>query len=106
MPFVIFIVIAVVLIIVFAVVTKKQNDKINAFGIEAEAVVSRIDIEENTDEEGIPTSTTETYYVRYMTQDGKEIEAMLSKPPKGLMEGSTLVIKYLPDKPKRVLPLN
>ena len=50
MPFVIFIVIAVVLVIVFAVVTKKQNDKINAFGIEAEAVVSRIDIEENTDE--------------------------------------------------------
>ena len=45
-----------------------------------------------------------TYYVKYQTQDGKIVEAKLGNAPAHLYVGSTLRVKYLPEKPKYVIP--
>ena len=74
-------------------------NKVKKEGIEADAFVSRIDVEESTDSDGM-TSTTEKYYVRYTGQDGKQIEARLANPRKGLVMGDRIKVKYLPEKPK------
>ena len=74
-------------------------NKVKKEGIEADAFVSRIDVEESTDSDGM-TSTTEKYFVRYTGQDGKQIEARLANPRKGLVMGDRIKVKYLPEKPK------
>ena len=74
-------------------------NKVKKEGIEADAFVSRIDVEESTDSDGM-TSTTEKYIVRYTGQDGKQIEARLANPRKGLVMGDRIKVKYLPEKPK------
>ena len=79
-----------------------QTNKIKRDGIEADAYVARVDVEESTDSDGM-TSTTEKYFVRYAGQDGKEVEARLANPRKGLVMGDRLKIKYLPEKPKFVV---
>ncbi len=74
-------------------------NKVKKEGIEADAFVARIDVEESTDSDGM-TSTTEKYYVRYTGQDGKQIEARLANPRKGLLMGDRIKVKYLAEKPK------
>ena len=74
-------------------------NKVKKEGIEADAFVSRIDVEESTDSDGM-TSTTGKYFVRYTGQDGKQIEARLANPRKGLVMGDRIKVKYLPEKPK------
>lgn len=74
-------------------------NKVRKEGIEADAFVSRIDVEESTDSDGM-TSTTEKYYVRYTGQDGKLVEARLANPKKGLVMGDRIKVKYLAEKPK------
>ena len=84
--------------------TIMRTNAIKKNGIEANAVVSRIKEQENTDSEGI-TDTTYIYYVTFTTQDGQSVEAKLSNPPSKIKVGDSLTIKYLPNKPKLVIAI-
>lgn len=95
--------VAVIVLVVAAVFTIKRNQAIQKNGVEADAVVSRIEENENRDDDG-HRDVTYTYYVQYQTQDGKTVEAKLGNEPAHLFVGSKLRIKYLPDKPKYVIP--
>ena len=74
----IFIGVAVVVVAIVAVYTILRNKKINENGIEADAVVSRIDTDTQTDADG-SVSTNETYYVDYQNAEGEIVTAKLGK---------------------------
>ena len=74
----IFIGVAVVVVAIVAVYTILRNKKINENGIEADAVVSRIDTDTQTDSDG-SVSTNETYYVDYQNAEGEIVTAKLGK---------------------------
>ena len=98
--------IIVLVIVIAGIFNFLANNKIRNNGIEAEAEVSRIDIRttETVDEDGMTdTDTTETYYVKYKNSNDEVIEAMLNNPGMGLKEGDILKIKYLKEKPKKVI---
>ena len=80
----------------------KRSKAINEKGIETEAVVSRIKEIEGEDADGRRDVRYE-YYVKYQTEAGQTVEAKLGNPPRFLMEGTQLRVKYLPEKPKYVL---
>ena len=63
---------------------------INENGIETDAVVSRIT--DNGTQEDIDINV----YVRYRTEDGEEIEGVLSNPRANMEEGQPVRIKYHP----------
>lgn len=96
---IVLIVAVAVCMIAFTIV---RNNKIRANGIEADAEISRIDTDTETDSDGHVT-TTETYYVRYQNAEGAIVEAKLGNPPARCRVGSTLKVKYLPEKPKYVV---
>ena len=98
----VFIAVVVIALVVAAVFTIKRNNAIQKNGIEADAVVSRIEDQE-TENDG-RREVNYIYYVQYQTQDGKTVEAKLGNEPAHLFVGSKLRIKYLPDKPKYVIP--
>ena len=64
---------------------KKQTEE---NGIETDAVISRI-----TDEGGTDAIDLH-YYARYRTEDGEEIEGIISNPSGDLEEGMNVRIKY------------
>ena len=86
-----------VLIAIGAVWAYVVSNKVKKHGIETEAVVSRIDVQESLDSDNC-VSRTETCYVSYVNQNGETVEAVLSNPKKGLKQGSRLKIKYLLEK--------
>ena len=92
------IVIAVVIGLVF---NYKRSKAINERGIEADAVVSRIK-EIETENDGQRETRYEDF-VKYRNEAGETVEAKLGNPPRFLMEGTELRVKYLPEKPKYVL---
>ena len=94
--------VVVIALVVAAVFTIKRNNAIQKNGIEADAVVSRIEDQE-TENDG-RREVNYIYYVQYQTQDGKTVEAKLGNEPAHLFVGSKLRIKYLPEKPKYVIP--
>ena len=94
--------VVVIALVAAAVFTIKRNNAIQKNGIEADAVVSRIEDQE-TENDG-RREVNYIYYVQYQTQDGKTVEAKLGNEPAHLFVGSKLRIKYLPDKPKYVIP--
>ena len=98
------IIIAVIVVAVIAgfVFNYKRSKAINENGIETDAVVSRIKEIEGEDADGHREVTYE-YYVKYQNEDGATVEARLGNPPRFLMEGTQLRVKYLPEKPKYVL---
>ena len=59
-------------------------------GIETTGVISRI-----VDEGGMD-AVDFRYYVIYRTEDGEEVEGIISNPASGLMEGQQVRIKYHP----------
>ena len=74
-------------------------------GLETDAVVSRIEESEMTDSNDTP-SVVRTYYVRYQTQDGRNVESVLSNPTRvsdflknkeALSVGTRIRVKYLPN---------
>ena len=79
----------------------KRSKAINERGIEADAVVSRIK-EIETENDG-QRETRYEYFVKYRNEAGETVEAKLGNPPRFLMEGTELRVKYLPEKPKYVL---
>ena len=74
------------------------TNKIKKNGIETEAEISRINVTTTQtihDEDGTTDiDTTETYFVKFKTQDGEEIETRLPNPKMGSREG---------DKPNKVI---
>ena len=92
----------VIAVIVGFVFNYKRSKAINENGIETDAVVSRIKENEGEDADGNRT-VEYVYYVRYTNETGESVEAKLGNPPRFLMEGTKLRIKYLPEKPKYVL---
>lgn len=94
--------VAAILVIGGFVFNYKRSKKINENGIETDAVVSRIKETEGEDAEG-HRSVEYTYYVKYQNEAGAVVEAKLGNPPRFLMEGQQLRIKYLPEKPKYAL---
>lgn len=95
---------AVVAVVVIAgfVFNYKRSKAINERGVEADAVVSRIKEIEGEDASGNREVSYE-YFVKYQNEAGETVEAKLGNPPRFLMEGSPLRVKYLPEKPKYVL---
>ena len=81
------------LAIIFAVVfliSQRMKKQIEENGIETTGVISRI-----TDEGG-PDEIDLRYYARYRTEDGEEIEGLLSNPSRDLAEGQQVRLKYHP----------
>ncbi|MBR0313130.1 MAG: DUF3592 domain-containing protein [Oscillospiraceae bacterium] len=93
----------VIAVAVGAFFTIKRNRAIQQNGIEADAVVSRVVEHENQNDDG-SHDVSYTYYVKYQTQDGQSVEAKLGNEPARIYEGMALRIKYLPEKPKYVVP--
>ena len=71
-------------------VSRRIKSGINENGIETDAVVSCI-----TDD-GTPEEIDINVYVRYRTENGEEIEGVLSNPRADLEEGQPVRIKYHP----------
>ena len=92
------------LIIGVAVYTFIRNKKIRKNGVEADAVVSRIE-ERVTHSDEVGTDFRETYYVTFTTADGKTVEAILDNAPGHTRVGDPVRIKYLPEKPHYVVPV-
>ena len=99
----VFIAVIAVAAIAAIIFTVKRNNAIQKNGIEADAEVSRI-VEHEKEGNDATSEVTYTYYVKYRTQDGQTIEAKLGNEPAHIRVGSQLRIKYLPDKPKYVIP--
>lgn len=114
MDFVVNIFFAVVAVVILAVIVYKiiMNRKIRQNGMDADAVISRIEVDTSTDADG-DTTTTETYYVTYVNQQGQTVEAQLGnlsinvnifgKRYRSRKEGDKLRVKYLPEKPEYVV---
>lgn len=94
--------IAAVLVIGGLIYNYQRSKKINAEGIEVDAVISRIKENESTDANGNREVSYE-YYVRYVNEAGQSVEAKLGNPPRLAREGMQLRVKYLPEKPKYAL---
>ena len=100
-------IVVVVAVVILLVYTFISHNKIRKNGIEAEAEVVRIDVTvtktQNTDGT-VETDTEKAYIIRYKTQDGEEIETRLDNPGFiGPREGDIIKIKYLPEKPRKVI---
>lgn len=91
--------VAVVIVAIVVIYSILRNKKINDNGIEADAVISRIDID--TDVDGGVTEN-KTYYVDYQNAEGQIVTAKLGNPPFGAAVGTAMRVKYLPEKPKYV----
>ena len=94
--------VAAVLVICGLVYNYLRSKKINAEGIEVDAVISRIKENESTDANGNREVNYE-YYVRYVNESGQSVEAKLGNPPRLAREGMQLRVKYLREKPKYAL---
>lgn len=70
--------------------SQRMKKEIEENGIETTGVISRIADEGSADEIDLH------YYVRYRTEDGEEVEGILSNPSSGLSEGQQVRIKYHP----------
>lgn len=89
---------------------RKVNKEINQNGVEADAVVTRVQELTSCDSDGT-VSVSHIYFVTFRALDGQEVEARLGSGKsvdvyigggwdKDLREGVSVRIKYLPEKPK------
>ena len=97
----------ILVVVVLVVVSIISTNKIKKNGVEAEAKISRIVIRNtqtvHEDTGLVDNDTDETYYVKFKHQNGEEIEALLTNPRIGLREEDMIKIKYLPEKPNKVV---
>ena len=80
-------------LVIFAIVffiSRRMKKQIEESGIETAGVISRI-----TDVGGAEEIDLR-YYVRYRTEDGEEVEGLLSNPSPDLEEGQQVRLKYHP----------
>lgn len=87
------------LLAIGAVYILLTRSKIKHSGVEAEAVVSRIESQQSRNDDGSYVST-DFYIVTYVNEAWQTVEATLLAPPMELKEGSRVKIKYDPQKPK------
>ena len=59
---------------------------------------------DNSDSEGVH-EIAHTCCVKYQTQDGRTVKAMLGNAPRNRYKGVRTRIKYLPEKPRCVIPV-
>lgn len=78
------------IIAVGVLVSRRMKKDIKENGIEADAVVSRISEDMSQDLSDF------IVYVKYHTEDGEEVEGVLSNPRADLEEGQQVRIKYHP----------
>ena len=71
-------------------ISKRMKKQIEESGIETTGVISRITDTGDTAEISL------CYYARYRTEDGEEVEGILSNPTSDLTEGQPVRIKYHP----------
>ena len=71
-------------------ISRKMKKQIDENGIETTGVISRIEDEGGTED------ITFNYYAKYRTEDGEEIEGIISNPTAGLEEGQCVRLKYHP----------
>ncbi len=83
---------AVLLAVIAAgmLISRRIKNEIKDNGIETDAVVSRIV------DDGTQTDIDINVYVSFITEDGSEIEAVISNPRTDLEEGQRVRIKYHP----------
>ena len=77
------------------------SKKVKEDGIETDAVVSRIELQEWNGWSGDvwAEDSMKVYYINYTNQNGQIVEAMLSNPGKhSFKEEDKIKIKYLPDR--------
>ena len=79
-----------IVIVVGILVSRKIKKGINEDGIETDAVVSRVSEDMSQDLSDF------TVYVKYRTEDGEEVEGVISNPRTDLEEGQQVRIKYHP----------
>lgn len=70
------------------IVSRIMKNQIEKNGIETEGVISRI--EDAGDTEDIILH----YYAKYRTDDGEEVEGLISNPTSDLYEGKQVRLKY------------
>jgi len=70
--------------------SRRMKKQIEENGIETNGVISRI-----TDEGG-PDEINLQYYARYRTENGEEVEGLLSNPRSDLEVGQQVRVKYHP----------
>ena len=81
------------LLVICAVIyllSRKMKKQIEENGIETTGVISRIEDVGGVDEIDL------RYYARYRTEDGEEVEGVLSNPRSDLAVGQQVRIKYHP----------
>ena len=87
------IIIWVVFLVIFiagTLVSRKMKKGINENGIETDGVVSRVV------DDGAMEYSSYDIYVRYRTEDGEEVEGILSNPRTDLEVGQQVRVKYHP----------
>lgn len=75
-----------------------RNSKIRKNGVEADAIVSRIEEDGTASSEG-GADYTDIYCVTFSDQNGQTVEARLNSQPGHTRVGDSVRIKYLPEKP-------
>ena len=70
--------------------SRRMKKQIEEHGIETDGVISRIE------DVGASDEITLHYYARYRTEDGKEVEGVLSNPRSDLEVGQQVRIKFHP----------
>ena len=75
---------------VIYLLSRRMKKQIEENGIETDAVISRIE------EVGAADEIDLRYYARYRTEDGKEVEGLLSNPRSDLVIGQQVRLKYHP----------
>ena len=75
---------------VILIVSRRMKKQIIENGIETDGVISRIE------DVGGADDITLHYYVRYRTEDGEEVEGLLSNPRSDLTVGQRVRIRYHP----------
>ncbi len=99
---VIIILIAAAIVLIGVIYSLIRNNAIKKNGTETEAVVSRITDDTTVNEDGT-TDTRYTYFVRFRTPEGKELEVQLGGATNRLKVGDPVRIKYRPEKPNYAL---
>ena len=75
---------------VIYIISRRMKKQIEENGIETTGVITRIaDV-------GGPDEITLRYYARYRTEDGEEVEGLLSNPRSDLSQGQQVRLKYHP----------
>ena len=95
-------IVGVVLVLSVVVYRLIYRRKIIKDGIQVEAVLQRVEVDESRDTEG-NTSSTYTFWVTYTNDSGQKVEAELLNGERTMQIGEHLSVKYLPNRPDLVM---